>query len=319
MLKLCILDAKTLGEDIDLSVFDKFGQVEVHKITKPDEVVERIKDKNIVITNKVVLNEENLKHAKELRLICIAATGTNNIDLDYARNRKIAVANVAGYSTQSVVQHTFAMLFYLLESLSYYDYYVKTGEYSKSDIFTHLGKPFPELYGKIWGIVGLGTIGRSVADVASAFGCKVVYYSTSGRNNSSNYERVELGSLLKESDIISIHAPLNDNTRNLIDYKCFKLMKTDAVILNLGRGGIVSEKDLARALDENLIRGAAIDVLESEPIKEDNPLLKIENRHKLFITPHIAWASIEARKRLVGEIVVNINAFIKGEERNRVC
>lgn len=319
MLKICILDAKTLGEDIDLSVLNRFGQVEVYKTTKPEEVIERISDVDVIVTNKVVLKEENLQHAKELKLICVSATGTNNVDLSYIRDRKIAVCNVAGYSTRSVAQHTFAMLFYLLESLSYYDDYVKSGDYIKSDIFTHLDKPFCELYAKTWGIIGLGTIGKTVADIAKAFGCKVVYYSTSGKNNNTDFGRVELDKLLKESDIVSIHAPLNVSTKGLIGYENLKLMKNSAIILNLGRGGIVNESDLARALDESLIKGAALDVLEGEPVEEDNPLLKIKNSDRLFITPHIAWASFEARRRLVDEVVLNIEAFINGKDRNRVC
>lgn len=318
MLKLCILDAKTLGSDMDLSGIAGLGDLTVYDTTKPDEVIDRIKNQNIVITNKVVLNESNLKWARDLKLICVAATGTNNIDLNYAKSRGIAVTNVAGYSTQSVVQHTFAMLFYLLESLRYYDDYVKSKEYSESDIFTHLNRPFIELNGKTWGIIGLGTIGGSVAAVARSFGCRVVYYSTSGQNNNKDYERSELDKLLKESDIISIHAPLNNKTKNLIDYNSFLLMKKSAVILNLGRGGIINENDLAKALDEELIKGAALDVLESEPLKSSSPLLSVRKPDKLLITPHIAWASIEARKRLISELNLNIEAFLKNEMRNRV-
>lgn len=318
MVKICILDAKTLGIDADLSGFSKFGEVTVYNTTKSYEVADRIKDQDIVITNKVVLNESNMKDALNLKLICVAATGTNNIDLEYAKSRSIAVSNVAGYSTDSVVQHTFAMLFYLMESLKYYDEYVKSMEYSKSDIFTHLDKPFEELSGKIWGIIGLGTIGSSVATIAKAFGCRVVYYSTSGKNNNLEYERLELDKLLEQSDIVSIHAPLNDNTRNLINYKCLQNMKRSAILLNLGRGGIVNEFDLAKALDEDLIRGAALDVLEKEPIEVDNPLLNLKKQNKLLITPHIAWASVQARKRLINEIELNITAFLKNESRNRV-
>ncbi|HHV98343.1 MAG TPA: D-2-hydroxyacid dehydrogenase [Clostridiaceae bacterium] len=319
MLKICLLDSKTLGNDVDLTVFNKLGEFTIYETTKPEEVIERIKDQNIVITNKVILNESNLKHAPDIKLICITATGTNNIDLEYARSRNIAVTNVAGYSTMSVTQHTFAMLFYLMGYLGYYDNYVKSGEYSKNDIFTNLDKPFWELSGKTWGIIGLGTIGRSVAAVATAFGCRVVYYSTSGKNNNADYERLELDQLLSESDIVSIHAPLNESTRNLIDYRRIGKMKKHAVLLNLGRGGIVNEEDLARALDEGIIAGAALDVLGKEPVESDNPLLKIKQKDRLFITPHIAWASLEARKRLVNEVVLNIEAYLKNESRNRVC
>lgn len=319
MLKLCLLDSKTLGSDVDLTVFKKFGELAIYETTKPEEVVERIKDQNIVITNKVLLNESNLKYASGIKLICITATGTNNVDLEYARSRNIAVTNVAGYSTISVTQHTFAMLFYLMGYLGHYDEYVKSGEYAKSDIFTNLDKPFWELNGKTWGIIGLGAIGRSVAAVGAAFGCRVVYYSTSGKNNNAVYERLELDQLLRESDIVSIHAPLNESTRNLIDFEKICMMKKHAVLLNLGRGGIVNEEDLARALDEEIIAGAALDVLEKEPVGSDNPLLKIKHKDRLFITPHIAWASLEARKRLVNEVALNIEAYLRNESRNRVC
>ena len=317
-MKICILDAKTLGNDADLSEFSRFGEVTIYNTTKPEEIMERISDQDIVITNKVVLNESNMKAALNLKLICVAATGTNNIDLSFAKRHGIVVTNVAGYSTQSVVQHTFAMLFYLMESLKYYDEYVKSMDYSKSDIFTHLDKPFGELLGKTWGIIGFGTIGSSVASIARAFGCRVVYYSTSGKNDNAQYERVEMDKLLKESDIVSIHAPLNNKTRSLIDYKCLQSMKRTAILLNLGRGGIVKEDDLAKALDKDLIMGAAVDVLESEPVKTDNPLLAIKKQDKLFITPHIAWASVEARRRLINELNLNIKAFLDNQIRNRV-
>lgn len=318
MLNLCILDADTLGSDVDLSIFEQFGNLTVYPQTSPDEVIERIMEQDIIITNKVILNEKNLSHAPRVRLICITATGTNNVDLSYTKSRNITVTNVAGYSTYSVVQHTFGMLFYLMESLNYYDYYVKSGLYAKSHIFTHLEKPFYEIRHKTWGIIGLGTIGSEVARIATAFGCGVIYYSTSGQNNNPSYPRVDLEQLLKDADIISIHCPLNEKTRNLITYKEIAKMKKTAYLLNLGRGGIINEADLARALDEDLIAGAALDVLEKEPIESDNPLLKIKNSHKLFITPHIAWSSREARAKLVEEVKLNIEAYLKGIPRNIV-
>ncbi len=318
MLKISILDAKTLGQDIDLAVFERFGEVTIHQTTTAEQVAERIKDQDIVIINKVMLEENNLKYANRLKLICIAATGTNNVDLAYAEKNNIAVTNVAGYSTDSVAQHTFAMLFYLLHKLSYYDNYVRSGEYVKNDIFTELTQPFGELKGKRWGIIGLGTIGKSVAHIAQAFGSEIVYFSTSGRNNDQVYHRLELEELLKTSDIISIHAPLNAKTKNLFTYEKMKLMSPDSILLNVGRGGIINEGDLARILNEGLIGGAALDVLEMEPIEEDNPLLKVKNKEKLLITPHIAWASVEARNRLIEEIILNIEAFLAGKERNRV-
>ncbi len=318
MAKICILDAKTLGEDADFTVFDEFGEVVVYDTTSPENVVERIQDCDIVITNKVVLNGSNLQHAPLVKLICVSATGTNNIDLQYTQTRNITVCNVAGYSTRSVVQHTFAMLFYLLESLGYYDSYVKSGAYAESSIFTHLDRPFWELYNKTWGIIGLGTIGRAVTGIAREFGCRVIYYSTSGINDNPEYTRVELEELLQTADIVSIHAPLNERTFNLLQYQHLQLMRPHAIILNLGRGGIVNEADLARALDEELIGGAALDVLELEPIDRENPLLNIKHRERLFITPHIAWASREARNTLINEIANNIASYLSGVPKNTV-
>lgn len=315
---LCILDAKTLGIDIDLSPLQQFGELHIYSVTAADEVAERIKNCQIVITNKVILNETNLQQAPTVKLICIAATGTNNIDLKYTAQQGITVCNVAGYSTNSVVQHTFAMLFYLLESSAYFDHYIKSGQYCNNDIFTHLGKSFWELNGKTWGIIGLGTIGRSVACIASEFGCRIIYYSTSGNNDTADYPRVSLEELLQEADIVSIHAPLNQNTQNLINYERLQLMNPHAILLNLGRGSIVNETDLARALNENLLKGAALDVLEREPLSADNPLMHIVHPEKLFITPHIAWASQEARRTLVEEIALNIAGFLSDSPRNQI-
>ncbi|NPA15766.1 MAG: D-2-hydroxyacid dehydrogenase [Deferribacteres bacterium] len=317
MPKIVLLDAKTLG-DVDLSPLKRLGEVVIYPTTRYEETADRIKDAEVVITNKVVIDRKLMEKSPSLKLICVAATGTNNIDLKAAQELGIAVTNVAGYSTKSVAQHTFAMLFYLLENLRYYDDYVKSSNYSKSDIFTHLDKPFYEISGKRWGIIGLGTIGKEVAKIATAFGCEVVYYSTSGIKRSEPYPRVGLDLLLATSNIVSIHAPLTERTKNLITYEKLKLMKKEAILLNLGRGGIVNEKDLAEALDQGLIRGAALDVLEREPIEPDNPLLKIRDRNRLLITPHIAWTSTEARKRLVREIYENIKAFFEGKRRNRL-
>ncbi len=316
-MNICFLDAITLG-DVDFSAFNKFGNITIHQTTQPSETAARIKDQDVVISNKVLLNESNIKDAHKVKLICVAATGTNNVDLVYAKSREIVVTNVSGYSTNSVAQHTFSMLFYLIEQLSYYDQLVKTGEYTRSGVFTNLDRPYWEIKGKTWGIIGLGNIGRTVASIADAFGCRVIYYSTSGQNNNSQYTRVDIEELMQSSDIVSIHSPLNENTKNLITYEQIKLMQKHAILLNLGRGTIVNETDLAKALDDDLIYGAGLDVLESEPINAGNPLLNLKNPDKLLITPHIAWASIEARKTLVNEIYLNIDAYKKGESRNRV-
>lgn len=317
MKKLVVLDGKTLG-DVNYDLLKEFGECIVYDMTNKEEVVDRIKDANIVLTNKVILNEDNLKHAKNLELICEMATGFNNIDIEYAKKNGIAVTNVAGYSTNTVVQHTFATLLHLYDKISYYDNFVKSGEYSNSHMFTNLDRPFNELMGKTWGIVGLGSIGRGVAKVCEAFGVNVIYYSTSGKNNNSDYRRVNLEELLKESDIISIHAPLNDNTKGLINYETLCQMKKEAVIVNMGRGPIIVDEDLAKAIDEEKISGAALDVFSVEPIQKDNPLLSVKNKDRLVLTPHIAWASIEARNRLFNDLLENIRAYNKGEKRNRV-
>lgn len=317
MKKIVILDGKTLG-NIDFEVLKEFGDVEYYETTLEGEVAERIKEANIVFTNKVVLNKNNMKDSNNLEIICETATGFNNIDIEYAKERGIAVTNVAGYSTSTVVQHTFALALALIEKVSYYDTYVKSGEYSRSGLFTSLDKPFNEIEGKTWGIIGLGNIGKKVAKVCEAFGLNVIYYSTSGNNSDNYFNRVTFEELLKESDIISIHAPLNDKTVGLINYNALKQMKKSSILVNMGRGPIVCEEDLAKALNERLIAGAALDVFEVEPIKENNPLLSIEEKDMLITSPHIGWASIEARDRLFNEVVNNIRAYYNGEVRNRI-
>lgn len=317
-MKIVILDAKTLGKDLDLSLIDTLGEVEKYELTTKEEVASRIQEAEVILTNKVVLGEQQLKNASKVRFIGLFATGYNNIDLDYAKARGIAVANVAGYSTKSVAQHTFALLFGLLEQINFYDHYVKTKAYAQSDTFSFIERPFWEINNKTWGIIGMGAIGEEVAQIAQAFGARVQYYSTSGKNNHPHYTKVDLETLLKTSDVVSIHAPLNNQTLNLLTYDNIKLMKKESILLNLGRGGIVHEEDLAQALEEDLIKGAGLDVLVHEPIVEDHPLYKVKDASKWLVTPHIAWASIEARQQLIREVVGNIQAFLKGESRNRL-
>ena len=319
-MKILILDAATFGEDIDISKFNELGEVTVYAKSTKKEALERLEAVNpdAVITNKVVIGNDEMQAAPNLKIILEAATGYNNIDIECARTLRIKVANVAGYSTMSVVQHTFALFFYLYEKMRSYDDYVKSGEYSKSTIFTNFSNVFGELAGKTWGIVGLGHIGSRVADAARAFGCKVVYYSASGNTYDTEYEKVDLDTLLKESDIISIHAPLNQYTKDLFNYENLKKMKKSAYLINVGRGPIVNDADLAKALNEGEIAGAGLDVLTTEPMPADNPLLAIKDSNKLVITPHNAWATYEARVRLLDEIYNNLNSFINGEERNLV-
>ena len=309
-MKIVILDAQTLGEDLDLSSLDQFGKIVKYQTTSPEQTQKHIADADIVITNKVVIGAEHMDSAKNLKLVCISATGMNNVDLDYAKEKNIEVKNVAGYSTKSVVQHTFAMALYLIEKMAYYDSVVKSKEWTNSELFTDVSKPFFEISGKKWGLIGLGSIGREVASVATAFGAEVCYYSTSGKNHSQPYTRLNLDEMLSTCDIISIHSPLNDKTNNLIDAEKLKLLKNGAVLLNLGRGSIINEAALAVELDKRDIY-AGLDVLTPEPIALDNPLMSVKNQDRLLITPHIAWSSSEARVKLLEGIVTNIAAHMK--------
>jgi lactate dehydrogenase-like 2-hydroxyacid dehydrogenase len=310
-MKIVFLDVKTLGDVPNLKLVDAFGDVSYFQTTTPDMVAERISKAQIVITNKVMLDQAAMEKAPDLRLICVAATGINNIDLDYARQAGIAVKNVEGYSTHSVAQMTFALLLHLLHQVLYFDNYVKQGGYAQSDIFTHLGDSFREIQGKRFGIIGLGNIGRQVARIAEAFGAEVVYYSASGRNTSQPYTRLSLEDLLTTSDFISIHSPLTEQTYHLITTRELQLLKKTAILLNVGRGGIIREEDLAQALDQDLLAGAALDVFEQEPIRPDNPLLQVKNQHKLVLTPHIAWGSLESRTLLMEKVGENIRSFLQ--------
>jgi lactate dehydrogenase-like 2-hydroxyacid dehydrogenase len=308
-LKIVLLDRETLGHDVDLSVFDKFGELISYDITKEDETQERLKDADIVITNKVVI-DANIMDNSNLKLICISATGMNNVDLVHAKKKNIEVKNVAGYSSSSVAQVAFSMIFHFVNKLNYYKKFVDEGNWQKCEIFTHIDALFHELDGKRVGVIGLGDIGRNFAKKAKAFDCEVVYYSTSGKNSNSEYERVELDELLSTSDIISIHCPLNEDTKDLLNYENMKNIKDGAILLNLGRGGIINEPDLAKIIDEKEIY-CGIDVVSVEPIEESNPLLKVKNKEQLLLTPHIGWASIEARARLIELVAKNIEEFIK--------
>lgn len=317
-MKIVILEAESLGEDMKLDQFFEIGEVAIYGKTTEEQVPERIAQADAVIVNKLPMKEETLKDAKYLKYIGLTATGTNNVDFDYTNQRGITVTNVAGYSTEVVAQHTFALTLYLLEHLRYYDDYVKTGEYTNSDSFCHMERRFNELSGKTWGIIGLGAIGKKVAEIATAFGCEVIFYSASGQKRREAYRQVDFDTLLRESDIVSCHAPLTEKTYHLMDADAFDKMKKTAIFINVGRGPIVNEKDLAKALKKEKIAAAGLDVLEQEPMKKDNPLHKLDVGDRLLITPHIAWAAVEARTRLLDEVYQNLKAFLKGESRN-VC
>ena len=308
-MKIVFLDANSIGKDIDLSKYHKLGEFITYGHSTAEQIPERVSDADIVITNKCQINEQSIGNAHNLKLVCVTATGTNNLDKEYLAKRGIEWRNVAGYSTESVAQHTFAMLFYLLEKLSYYDAYVKDGKYAKDTSFTHFAEHFCEISGKTWGIIGLGTIGRRVADIAKAFGVNVIYYSTSGKNHQEDYTRVDLDTLLRTADIVSVHAPLTPETENLMNADAFAKMKSTAIFLNVGRGNIVVEQDLLDALKKNIIAAAGLDVLCEEPMNPENPLLPFKDSKRLLITPHIAWASVEARNRLMDMIYEQIRDF----------
>ena len=314
-MNIVILEANTLGADVDLSVFEKLGNVTQYGQSDEENTADRVKDADIIVVNKVPMNEQTLKKADHLKMIAVTATGTNIIDKAYTDKRGIAVSNVGGYSTMSVAQHTFALALYLVHKMNYFDSYVKSGQYIKSDIFTNLEMTYQELDGKTWGIIGLGNIGKKVAQIARVFGCRVIYYSTSGKNQN---ERVDFDTICRESDLLSIHAPLNNATENLMNKDAFQKMKKSAVLINVGRGPIVNEEDLVEALENGEIAAAGLDVISAEPMREENPLMKIKDSGKLVVTPHIAWASTEARQRLVREVYLNIEAFLRGEKRNIV-
>lgn len=307
-MKIVVLDALTYG-DTSLESLKQLGEVAVYQTTLPSETIERIGDAEVVVTNKVVINDAVMVAASKLKLICVAATGTNNIDHEAAARRGIAVKNVAGYSTDAVVQHTFSMLFYLMGHSRYYDEYVKSGGWQREEVFTHIGPSFSELRGKKWGIIGLGEIGRNVARIAGAFGAEVSYYSTSGKNDNDEFTKKTLSRLIEESDIVTIHAPLNPSTQNLISHSELLQLKDGAILLNLGRGGIVDEAALSVIIDVKPIF-VGLDVLEKEPMSEGHPLMNIQHPERLYITPHIAWTSREARERLIAATAENIRTFL---------
>ncbi|AXH11095.1 D-2-hydroxyacid dehydrogenase [Halarcobacter bivalviorum] len=308
-MKIVFLDTKTLGKDINLDNFNTLGEVVKYETTEPNETLARVQNCDVVVTNKVLIPKEIIEQSK-FKLICITATGTNNIDLEAAQKANIAVKNVSDYSTSSVSQLTFTLVLELIQKISYYKEYVDSLQWSKSNLFTHIDKPFFELKNKKWGIIGLGNIGKEVAKIATAFGCEVNYYSTSGKNLNTDYNSITLEELLKTSDVISIHSPLNDSTYNLINKTNLDLLKEDTILVNVGRGGIINEEDLAKKLDSSKSLYCGLDVVEKEPIEEENPLLKIKNKDRLILTPHIAWASIEARTTLINKVFDNIKSFV---------
>jgi glycerate dehydrogenase len=311
-MKIVFLDAYTIDHS-DTSSLEALGDYTAYETTHETEIVERCQGADIVIVNKVLLNADTLAQLKKggTQLVCIAATGMNNVDLDAAAALGITVRNTAGYSTDSVAELTLTGALGLLKQTIYFDQFVKSGAYSNSDRLFDFTRPSHDLRGKRWGIVGFGAIGRRVAELATAFGCEVAYYSTSGANSNPDYPRLTLDELLAQSDVVSIHSPLNDLTLNLIDFSQLSLMKPSAIIINVARGGIVNESALARALNEGLIAGAAIDVYSREPMAADNPLTGVRDKFRLLLTPHSAWTTQEAMQRLTEIVAENIRTFTR--------
>ena len=304
-MKIAFLDAATMG-NVSFEPFECLGEFVRYESSTPEQARERVRDLDVLLINKVLVDRELIDSAPNLKLICIAATGVNNIDVDYAASKGIPVRNAVGYSTDSVVQSTFMHILSLVGGAPYFDQSVKSGSYSRSGMFTDPNWNWWELSGKTIGIVGLGNIGKKVARIAEAFGMNVCYFSTSGTGHCKEYPSMELEQMLKISDIVSIHAPLNDRTRNLIGKEQLAMMKPTAYLVNMGRGAIVVEEDLATAVDAGVIAGAGIDVFAVEPIPENHPYLQMTHPERMRLAPHVAWASIEARQRLVGIMADNI-------------
>ena len=305
MNRIVFLDADTLGTT-SLAPIEALGELVTYGRTNGEEALERVRDADILIVNKVEVTDELMRAASKLKLICEAATGVNNIDLEAAQRRGIPVRNVAGYSTDSVAELTFRQLLGFFCDSDRFDSEVKDGSYSRSGLFTDVSLPFREPAGKTLGIIGMGTIGSKVALIASAFGMKVIYFSTSGTSHCKDYTSVSLDELLRNSDAVSIHCPLNGRTKGLIGMEELKMMKKDAIIINMARGGIIDEAALAEAVGNGTIGGAAVDVFTEEPLPEDHPLLHCTRPQRLRLTPHVAWASAEALERLVEGIAANI-------------
>lgn len=314
-MKLTVLDAATLGNDVSMEVFSPYGEVTVYQSTSPDEVAKHAEGAEVLLLNKVKLHAENLKNCKELRLICVAATGFDNIDLDFCRSKGIAVCNVVGYSTQSVAQVTISMALSLMTNLEAFGRYVRSGEYTARGIPNCLTPVCHEIAGKTWGILGFGNIGTQVGIVARALGCRVL---VNKRTPIEGWECVSLDRICKESDILSIHTPLNDSTRGLLDAKHISMLRSNAIVINVARGAVTDEAALAEAIRDQRIGGLGVDVYSTEPMAENHPFQTIRSYPNVCLTPHMAWGAYETRVRLLSEMAENIRSFLEGGRRNRV-
>ncbi len=314
-MKIAILDVKTLGNDLDFSKIQALGDVTVYDLTLKDQVIERIREAEVLILNKVKLNKDNLPYAKNLKLICITATGYDNVDIAYCEEHGIAVCNVVGYSTDSVVQLTVSMAFSLATNLLSYDQYVKSGDYTKSGVFNRVEPVFRELPALTWGVIGLGTIGGKVAKIAQTMGCRVLAYK---RTPVDDFECVDLDTLCEKSDIITVHTPLNEGTFHLVNREQISKMKQGVILVNVARGAVFDEEAVADAVLEDKIGGLGVDVYSTEPMQPDSPYQKLLSLDNVIFTPHMAWGAYDARQRCVDEIEKNIQAYLAGECRSRI-
>ena len=314
-MKITFLDAATLGSDLSTDAFLRFGEVKVYPTTAPDEVAERIADTDAVVINKIKLNARNLTGNARLKLICITATGFDNVDLEYCRANGIAVCNVIGYSTQCVAQVAVSMALSLMTHLPEYTAYVADGRYTRGGVANCLVPVYREIYGKTWGIVGFGNIGRQVGEVARALGCRVI---VNKRTPVEGWDCVDFDTVCREADILSIHTPLNEGTRNLLDEAHVAMLKPDAIVINVARGAVTDEAALAKAILEGRIGGLGVDVYSAEPMAEDHPFADIAGLPNVALTPHMAWGAYETRVRLLDEVAANIDAYLAGGRRNRL-
>ena len=314
-MKITVLDAATLGDDLDLSILSSAGDVQIYKTTSPDEIAKRVRNSEVIVTNKLKLNKDNLGDAKDLKLICVTATGYDNIDTEYCKQAGIRLCNIVGYSTNSVAQVTVATVLELSTHIREYSDFVSSGKYTACGLANRVTPVFNELAGKTWGIIGLGNIGKKVAAIAKAFGCRVIAFK---RTPDEHYDCVDLDTLCRNSDIISIHLPLNDSTRSLIGKRELDMMKKSVILYNAARGAVTDEKTVAQAILNKEIGAFGTDVYSTEPFPVDHPFTEISNMPNVCLTPHMAWASYEARSLCVEEVIKNIKAFEEGIERNVV-
>lgn len=314
-MKIVILDRMTLGDDLNIVAASEFGEVVAYDNTTPDEVSERILDADVIFVNKIKLNESNLKKVRNLKLICEAATGYDNIDVNYCKERGIAVCNVPGYSAYSVSQVTVSMVLSLVNHLKEYTRATETGQYTSGGVANILTPVYHELHGKTWGIIGYGGIGSRVGDIAKALGCNVLAFK---REAIDGVNCVDIDTLVEKSDIITIHIPLSDATRGLISRNRIAKMKDNVILVNTARGAVIDEKAVCEAVQNGKIAGFGSDVYSIEPFWEDSPYYAIRNLDNVCLTPHMAWGAVEARERCFNEMILNMKAYFNGEIRNRI-